>query len=252
MQIVLHEPDEEPLPLSSGFLVPGNTTLEVEISKSLKHGLPPPYKAFGGSTCVDTGGGSFKNPLTRFNRYTKEACETECFMSFVVEVCGGCRHFLHPGNESICEMEHLTDCYEIAQRQYYGGADKKKCPCPLPCVQAHYKSSVTTSSFRQTQHFIELKQKHNVKVDQNLAYIHIFFADPVVTTMRQVAIYSAEGLLGSIGGQIGLFMGFSLVTVAEMLELIFLLATRGRKLDEHVKRHRETEAAVQAAIQANA
>ncbi|KAH9519259.1 hypothetical protein Btru_075074 [Bulinus truncatus] len=87
---------------------------------------------------------------------------------------------------------------------------------------------------------------------QSLAYIHLYYSDPVVTTMRQVAVYSAEGLLGSIGGQIGLFMGFSLVTVAEMLELIFLLATRGRKLDERVKRHKETGAAVQAAIQANA
>ena len=35
---------------------------------------------------------------------------------------------------------------------------------------------------------------------------------------------------GSIGGQVGLFMGFSLVTVAEMCELIFLLCTRGRRL----------------------
>lgn len=55
---------------------------------------------------------------------------------------------------------------------------------------------------------------------------------------------------GNIGGQIGLFMGFSLITVAEMLELIFLLVTRGRNLDERVKRHKKSEAAVQAALQA--
>ncbi|KAK3800816.1 hypothetical protein RRG08_012848 [Elysia crispata] len=58
----------------------------------------------------------------------------------------------------------------------------------------------------------------------SIAYVHFFYSDPVVTTMKQVAIYSTESLLGNIGGQIGLFMGFSLVTVAEMLELIFLLA----------------------------
>ena len=48
---------------------------------------------------------------------------------------------------------------------------------------------------------------------------------------------------GNIGGQIGLFMGFSLVTVAEMLELIFLLVTRGRSLKAKVKQQKKMEAA---------
>ena len=34
-QIVLHDPDLEPLPLSSGFLVGGRTTVEVDISKNV-------------------------------------------------------------------------------------------------------------------------------------------------------------------------------------------------------------------------
>ncbi|KAH9519250.1 hypothetical protein Btru_075052 [Bulinus truncatus] len=252
MKLVLHEPDEEPLPITSGILIQANTTVEVEISKTVKEGLPPPYMAFGGSTCVDTHLDSFISPLRRFSHYTKEACETECFMDFVVATCGGCKHFLHPGNETSCEVDHLSRCFENAQKLYYGDSNRTKCYCPLPCIQSNYKAAVTTASFRRTQFFQELQRKHNRSLTQSLAYIHLYYSDPVVTTMRQVAVYSAEGLLGSIGGQIGLFMGFSLVTVAEMLELIFLLATRGRKLDERVKRHKETEAAVQAAIQANA
>ncbi|KAK6970755.1 acid-sensing ion channel 5-like isoform X1 [Biomphalaria glabrata] len=251
-KLVLHEPEEEPLPLSSGVLVEFGTTVEVEISKNVKEGLPPPFKAFGGSICVDTRSNSFDSPLKRFRHYTKEACETECFINFVVDTCEGCKHFLHPGNETTCEVSHLASCYEKAQRLYYGGSNRTKCQCPLPCVQSTYKAAVTTTKFRATKYFKDIQVQYNRTLNQNVAYIHLYYSDPIVSTMRQVAIYSAEGLLGSIGGQIGLFMGFSLVTVAEMLELIFLLATRGRKLDERVKRHKETQDAVQAAMQANA
>ncbi|CAG5136033.1 unnamed protein product [Candidula unifasciata] len=252
---VLHEPDEEPLPLSSGFLVTGGTTVEVEISKTVKIGLPTPYKAFGSGSCVDTKSSSFENPLKRFGKYSKEICEAECFINFVVEVCGGCKHFLHAGNESICAMDHLADCYRDAEKKYYGGhlngtKGRGVCKCPMPCTQSTYQASVTTSPFKETQFFADLKREHNMTGKYIIAYIHLFYSDPVVSEMRQVAVFSTEGLLGNIGGQIGLFMGFSLVSVAEMLELIFLLVTRGRNLDERVKKHKKSEAAVKAALQA--
>ncbi|BFZ22505.1 hypothetical protein BsWGS_25544 [Bradybaena similaris] len=254
-KVMLHEPDEEPLPLSSGFLVTGDTSVEVEVSKTVKLGLPPPFKAFGSGSCVDTMSSSFENPLKRFAKYSKEVCEMECFINFVVQVCGHCKHFLHPGNETICPLEKLSECYREAEGKYYGGhmngsAGRSACKCPMPCTQSKYQASVTTSPFNQTTYFVEKQKIHSRPVNRTLAYIHLFYSDPVVSEMRQVAVFSTEGLLGNIGGQIGLFMGFSLITVAEMLELIFLLVTRGRNLDERVKRHKKSEAAVQAALQA--
>ena len=67
------------------------------MSVSQRIGLEPPFRAFGTGTCVDVEGPAFVNPLKRYSHYTKEACETECFVDFVIKFCN-CRHFMHPGN----------------------------------------------------------------------------------------------------------------------------------------------------------
>lgn len=254
-KVVLHHPDLHPLPLSSGFLIGGKTTVEVEISKNVKQGLPPPFNAFGSGACVDTETESFENPLKRFKTYSKELCEAECFVDFVVHECGGCRHFFHPGNESICPIKHLAECYREAEVKYYSGNTSQKsvpvastCNCLMPCRQEFYSARVSSAAYKQTEYFKQIQAKANIQIYKSMTYVHFFYSDPVVTTMKQVAIYSTEGLLGNIGGQIGLFMGFSLVTVAEMLELIFLLVTRGRSLKAKVKQQKEVEALVRASM----
>ncbi|RUS74039.1 hypothetical protein EGW08_018188, partial [Elysia chlorotica] len=197
----------------------GQSTIEVEISKNVKEGLPPPFNAFGSGECVDTRAESFENPLKRFPNYSKELCEAECFVDFVVQECGGCRHFFHPGNESICPIEHLVDCFREAEVKYYGsksgnhdnqsespgpGGDDDdddvpaaaRCQCLMPCRQEFYSASVSSAPFRATSYFKQIQQDANKPVVTNIAYVHFFYSDPVVTTMKQVAIYSTEGLLG--------------------------------------------------------
>ncbi|ESO92005.1 hypothetical protein LOTGIDRAFT_163011 [Lottia gigantea] len=235
-KVVLHDVEEDPLPQSRGFVVGANCSSEIEVSKHVRIGLEPPFKAFGGSTCVDTNSDKFVNPLKRYENYTKEACENECFIDYVVQTCG-CRHFLHKGNESLCHIDRLIKCYREAEKDYYrGGTAKSECICPLPCKESTHKASISCAKFRATESFEKVVQN----LDADVVVLHFFFADPVVTVIEQVPVYTLEKLLGSIGGQVGLFMGFSLITVAEMFELIFLLVTRGRLLHQE-RYHAEAE-----------
>nr|KAG5695042.1 hypothetical protein BaRGS_032535 [Batillaria attramentaria] len=234
-KVVLHNHDEDPLPGSRGFLVDGNSTVEVEIEKHVRIGLESPFAAFGTGKCLDVEKPDFVNPLKRFHNYTKETCETECFVDYVVEFCG-CRHFLHPGHETICALEHLKTCFrgrDGAEATYYRSRNvtQRKCDCPMPCKQSVYTAGVTAATLHTTTLYNE-----KLGIDDAVVSVHLFFPDPVVTTIEQVPVYSLEGLLGSIGGQVGLFMGFSLVTVAEMCELVFLLVTRGRLFVDEARR----------------
>ncbi|XP_076437335.1 bile acid-sensitive ion channel-like [Babylonia areolata] len=227
-KVVLHDHKEDPLPQSRGFVIGANCTVEVEIEKNVRIGLEHPYKAFGTGKCVDVEGPNFVNPLKRYSYYTKEACEAECFVDFVIKTCN-CRHFLHPGNETLCELEKLKKCFREAEAKHYGGGTaEERCQCPMPCRQSVFSAGVSYAGFRTTSMFNSNPMLANMPY--GVTSLHLFFPDPIVTTIEQVPVYSLEGLLGSIGGQVGLFMGFSLVTVAEMCELIFLLCTRGRRL----------------------
>ncbi|KAL8592555.1 hypothetical protein ACOMHN_030240 [Nucella lapillus] len=218
LQVVLHDHREDPLPKARGFVIGHNCTVEVEIAKNVRIGLEKPFMAFGTGTCVDVEKRGFVNPLKRYDFYTKEACETECFIDSVIKICQ-CRHFLHPGTLGDEEAYH-----------YGGGVAKEACQCPMPCRQNVYSSGVSSASFRNTALLNDVLRKKKMSMPYGVTHLHLYFPDPVVTTIEQVPVYTLEGLLGSIGGQVGLFMGFSLVTVAEMCELIFLLCTRSRHM----------------------
>ncbi|KAK7093043.1 hypothetical protein V1264_008699 [Littorina saxatilis] len=113
-KVVLHDHNEDPLPQSRGFVIGSNCTVEVEIDKHVRIGLEPPFQAFGSGTCVNVEKPDFVNPLKRYSYYTKEACETECFVNYVIKTCN-CRHFLHPGNETLCPLETLKKCFREAE-----------------------------------------------------------------------------------------------------------------------------------------
>ncbi|XP_076455797.1 bile acid-sensitive ion channel-like [Babylonia areolata] len=233
-KVVLHDHREDPLPMTRGFVIGTNCTVEVEINKQVRIGLAKPFLAFGTGTCVDVEKPGFVNPLKRYPFYTKEACETECFIDSVIKMCR-CRHFLHPGNETMCSLQTLRTCFRQAEANHYGGGTGRGgCACPMPCKQNIYSSGVSFANFRTTAMFNDILKG---SMPYGVTSLHLYFPDPIVTTIEQVPVYSLEGLLGSIGGQVGLFMGFSLVTVAEMCELIFLLCTRSRRLFSEETRH---------------
>ncbi|KAH9519241.1 hypothetical protein Btru_075034 [Bulinus truncatus] len=95
-----------------------------------------------------------------FNTLTSENC-SDAAKEIMYHVKKAVKPTMAEGNETSCEVDHLSRCFENAQKLYYGGSNRTKCYCPLPCIQSNYKAAVTTASFRRTQFFQELQRKHN-------------------------------------------------------------------------------------------
>ncbi|XP_078356042.1 acid-sensing ion channel 2-like [Oculina patagonica] len=53
----------------------------------------------------------------------------------------------------------------------------------------------------------------------NLLELRIYYESLTFSDVRQVASYDLYSLLGDVGGQIGLFLGASLLTLVEYLDL---------------------------------
>ena len=64
-------------------------------------------------------------------------------------------------------------------------------------------------------------------VKSNLAKLNIFFGELNYQTITQIKAYNFGSLLGDIGGQMGLFIGASILTLLEFGEyfLVIVIAT---------------------------
>ena len=114
--------------------------------------------------------------------------------------------------------------------------------CPLPCYFPYYEHTASYSSFPNGGYLDTLVETLNTSVEdikENFLSINVFVDDLQVTTTTTQYTYGPEALLGEIGGQLGLFIGVSIITFFEVLilcgdELKRLFCTRAmrKKLEE--------------------
>ncbi|XP_035222080.1 amiloride-sensitive sodium channel subunit beta-like [Stegodyphus dumicola] len=116
-------------------------------------------------------------------------------------------------------------------------AGKIKCSCPPPCREKHYHT--TTSSSRLNPDFFQLVKKAKSLTIKNgtatvihpdyefsLMGVQIYYNSFFVTYVNETAIYSWESLIANIGGNMGLFLGLSIVTLLEITEFLAEMMTR--------------------------
>lgn len=105
--------------------------------------------------------------------------------------------------------------------------ESNNCECPVPCEITKYQVQL---SYAQTpaKHFSEvLARRKHVRKDvmrhylrDNFLELDVYFEEMQVTLITQRQAYDQESLFGDIGGQVGLFLGASILTVLEFCDLL--------------------------------
>ena len=94
--------------------------------------------------------------------------------------------------------------------------------CPLPCYFPYYEHTASYSSFPNGRYLDTLVDTLNTSVEdikENFLSINVFVDDLQVTTTITQYTFGVEALLGEIGGQMGLFLGISIISIIEVLVL---------------------------------
>lgn len=227
VKVVLHEPGEAPIMLNRGFFVRPGTCTDVAIRREQSAFLPAPYKAFGESFCLDTDDAHFRSPLTRYQNYSysRLACLRDCYIGRLVNECG-CRHFFEHGDEKYCTIDELESCY-LPHQEEISMEDLHHCTCPSPCTETGYVTSMSFTDF--ASNFIVKKMfNSNFTADRdfvrdNLIELRLYYDTLTVTENRQEAEMTAMDILGTMGGHMGFFLGASVLSVSEVLEVILLV-----------------------------
>ncbi|XP_076646993.1 sodium channel protein Nach [Halictus rubicundus] len=167
-----------------------------------------------------------------FSRYSYRNCLTECRANVIKTKCG-CIPYYYPQNETrVCNLKD-TDCLE-AYKFWYESAwpgidfspkvvpivDMNNMPCGCKTDCNFYLYSVEKSEGTLDNRISHTGLNYSNYDGENNAWdnqsiIHIFFGDLVSIQYRRDVRYSWRHIFATFGGLLGLFAGFSLMSIFE-------------------------------------
>ncbi|KAL9966661.1 hypothetical protein ACROYT_G024772 [Oculina patagonica] len=174
-----------------------------------------------------------KGSLKTFSTYTLDGCLYECVAENVVKTCK-CRLAGYKGRPeiSVCTLSK-EDRYCIFKIK--ASLDLEVCDCHVPCAETKYQTEVSYSKFPGpaiANTLMSLGYDKDLQYQRdNLMLLEIGFKSLSYELQEQQPAYDSNSLFGEIGGNMGLFLGCSLLTICEFFDfLVSFLAARQRQV----------------------
>ncbi|XP_069086778.1 acid-sensing ion channel 1 isoform X2 [Pleurodeles waltl] len=212
IKVQIHSQDEPPFIDQLGFgVAPGFQTF-VSCQEQRLIYLPPPW-----GDCKST-------PIDSefFDTYSITACRIDCETRYLMENCN-CRMVHMPGDSPYCTPEQYKECADSAL-DFLVERDNSYCVCETPCNMTRYGkelSMVKIPSKASAKYLAKKYNKSEQYIAENILVLDIFFEALNYETIEQKKAYEVAGLLGDIGGQMGLFIGASILTVLELFDYVY-------------------------------
>ncbi|XP_046571310.1 acid-sensing ion channel 4-B-like, partial [Haliotis rubra] len=128
----------------------------------------------------------------------------------------------------ICSIIEAYTCYWPTYSNVSQNPDvHSECGCEIPCNFDTYETKVSSSKFPSNvsiQYIIDLGYSGNEEIlRDNYLEIRVYFENLMLQVTEQIPKYTTETVIGNLGGQMGICLGASILTLTELGEVIFLL-----------------------------
>ncbi|EFA08874.1 pickpocket protein 28 isoform X2 [Tribolium castaneum] len=177
--------------------------------------------------------------LKYFKKYSQNNCAIECWANFTMSRCG-CVPFYVPREESVplCGAGSLH-CLEEAQKyQFRGNLEKKidalsnkkthsdipDCRCFPICTSMYYdvENTQATWDWRTTYKYNKHKRIDVNDKKKRMSMLQVFFKGNQFIYSERNELYGSTDLLANVGGLLGLFIGFSALSLVEIIYYLTL------------------------------
>ncbi|KAL0882698.1 hypothetical protein ABMA27_001121 [Loxostege sticticalis] len=225
-KIYLHHPSEWPQAMSYYFvaLPKQETSLAVKVnmvttSKDLQSA------ALNVRQCYF----QHERPLKYFKIYSYNHCRLECLTNYTYDTCQ-CVLFHMPFHDStkVCSS-FQTSCAMQANFKFgKKGSDLlEKCKCLPACNYIQYDAE-----FLKTDYEVEDLEEDNARERRrHHAKLKLFFKEPIFTGLHRSELFGLTDFLGTCGGLLGLFLGFSFLSIVEIFYFITFRVYKKIKAD---------------------
>ncbi|XP_070566560.1 amiloride-sensitive sodium channel subunit beta-like [Ptychodera flava] len=235
-----------PFPEDNGISVSPGYSTEIGLRLVKIERQPDPY-----GDCIDVNNipnKYYKNNIymNRFNvGYSVASCEKSCYQDTLIKNCTcydadypptdeGKEQAIHPCN--ILSNYTERHCYEHVNALF--DADKLGCDCPLPCQEKSYLKSMSFSKWPAVHYQDKLREKVARRLPRskdsedmmewtrdNVVRIQIYFEELNYQSIKENPAYTEFELCSDIGGQLGLWIGVSMITLFEIFEFLATIAS---------------------------
>ena len=206
MVILIQDQDLPADMYTYGFKLAPNAYHSISIKKKHTRRIDPHQNY----SCRDTK----KNDAPGNFDYSIIRCGEQIFADKVKEKCNCTAAAMfaefHPGTELCIFSLKGQDCLMTIYSNMDNVLNYISRSCPPPCDETTYVQKVHSSPFLETT--------NNVR--NNYLEVDIHYNDFEVETVSEELFYKIENLISDIGGQLGLFSGFSVMTLFEIIILI--------------------------------
>ncbi|CAF4930718.1 unnamed protein product [Pieris macdunnoughi] len=183
--------------------------------------------------------------LKYFKIYTQQNCEMECLANFTNARCG-CVHFGMPHGPNMatcnsgkmaCIKKSQMELVTVEMKSGMAGDDENdtligearevalRCKCLPACTSIEYEAETSQADYDWKSLFRAYKLPMNndtVEEDALFARVFVFFKEAQFITSRRSELYGPTDFLANCGGLLGLFMGFSILSVVEIIYFLTL------------------------------
>lgn len=234
IKVFLHNHTVKPLNSEGIFLKSGMTHL-IGLRKTISKKLPNPYsECEAENSKLYESSIIYKEILKQNSTYRQKECFELCLDKEIIDQCG-C--YMIENGESFdkkpCTSPREQNCSSRVSNQLKLIDVKNLCykHCPLECEFTNYQLTMSSSNYptRLFSDFILETKNRTIlnntvstheEVRENLVSVLIYFDELKYTFISESESITSTALISNIGGTLGLFMGMSLLSFIEIIELL--------------------------------
>jgi hypothetical protein len=245
--LVVHNQTKTLVPsieLNNGIFIPTGYSSFVSVSREFRSKLPSPY-----SNCITdlTTNQNFGSILTDYmsqsniTMYDQSSCVRLCYQTVVQNLCD-CYDPKYPSLGNIttkCLNFYQVECIlNVTNNIFLNGNDYQNIcgfDCPIACDSVEYSLSTSMSSY-PSQYYVEalVKKKYLKNFDTTnrssrdllndvknyLVRVKINYNQLGYSFTQEQELFDVFSLVSNVGGQFGLFLGLSILSLIEIFQLL--------------------------------
>nr|XP_009860713.1 acid-sensing ion channel 2 [Ciona intestinalis] len=210
----VHSPYEPPEVDRFGYSVGTGTWCSAAIQKLKFTNMPTPWGVCNPANEV----------LKYHDTYTLSACMKECVEKRIIDICG-CRgpSIINPEDIPECSPVQALNCFAKELAKAEAVVTPQNCNCAYPCKDIKYQTTLSYSTFphvngaRQAEALFNFSKGH---YHTNVVGLSVYYESLTITKIEESQSITGSALLSDIGGQLGLWIGISVVTLFEFFQFI--------------------------------
>ncbi|XP_067686984.1 acid-sensing ion channel 4-A-like [Haliotis asinina] len=208
VNVIFHDPNDKLSSHSQSVVVAPGMSTTIGLTPTQYKFLPKPFKSFGDEGCMNDHDILKLKKLRWHRKYTWWSCVEECIFLQAVHVCK-------------CQPDSGVPLktWKLAYLQ-----NGSACQCPQPCHFVKYDLRTSLAAF--PSHMISeslLRNGHAESYQQirdDFMEVRVTFDGMILYHVEHVPEITPSDIFGKLGGQMGFFLGASLLTLTELIEVV--------------------------------